>query len=158
MTSSEWAAWVQAIGSILAIAAAGLLPLWHQKVRSSTQREQWLQSLKSLALEVRDLGENIHETAKSEARRRGASMYESAEEYQPLVDALANFPAHFLTDRIHLIGLLHLRRYVARGDHLWRSIVRHGENDDEDWSDFIEATVTLKDEVIGAVSNIERFR
>jgi len=45
LSSSEWAAWVQAVGSVLAILAAAWFPIWHRRRELSRQLNNYVQML-----------------------------------------------------------------------------------------------------------------
>ncbi|MDF4024100.1 hypothetical protein P3W24_03830 [Luteibacter sp. PPL201] len=157
MTGSDAAAWVQAVGSVAAIVAAGLLPLWHERCKRKAQRQEWLSNLTALAFEVRDMAMAVAKAYRSEDSLYATRMGDDADEYAPLLEALGSFPSYALTDRLHLIALLHLRRFASHGDQLWRAAVSHGEALSHNW-EAKEQAGDLAEETVAFVEGVAAFK
>jgi len=144
MTASEWAAWVQAIGSIMAIGAAGWLPLWHRDKLEERRQKSLLTTLCALSAAAESMTRHIESVIRDEASRRGESMLGDKSQYKPLLQSVTGFPSHELTDGTALAQLFELRRIVERGNWLWQMIIDHGEEDPPtDWDDPVQAALAL---------------
>jgi len=62
------ASWVQAIGSILAIGAAGLFPFVHERAKEKRLRRNTLKSLLHLSVSLRDLQLRIKDSLANDGR------------------------------------------------------------------------------------------
>ena len=61
-----------------------------------------------------------------------ARMAGDPEEFAPVVEAVESFPSYTLTERNHLVALLHLRRYTAHVDRVWRGMLARS-SDESPW-------------------------
>jgi hypothetical protein len=157
MGSSDWAAWVQAVGSVLAIVGAAFMPIWHEEIKERRQRQKWLSALAAMAYEVHDLAKGNYETVRHEGNRMYAATEGVSTEYEPLLLALADFPSHVLTDRLHLSALLHLRRFAAQGSAAWKFICMNG-GADMFWTEQREDAKALMDETRAFADGVAKFR
>lgn len=149
-------AWVQAVGSIVAIVSAGLFPLWHERTKTRIQRRDSLAKLTALAYEVAGMADAVADAYRSRNQLAGVSLLADRDEYEPLVEALSAFPIYILTDRHHLSSVIHMRRYVSEGNRLWKAAVEHGEEMFETW-EAVDRAKSLRDETQAFAEGVARF-
>jgi hypothetical protein len=155
--SQATAAWVQAWGSIAAIFAAGLFAVGLEGHKRRARRKEWLSNLVALSLEVKDMAQGVAKAYASKGSLYETQMTGDSEEYAPVVEALASFPSYALTDRLHLVALLHLRRFAATSDRLWRAAVAKGEDMHRHWDAEVQAKA-MADETAAFAAEVARFK
>src|SRR5690349_4955482 len=92
LTPNEWAAWVQAVGTIVALAAAAWLPLWHRKLDLARQLNIYVEMISV-----------THSYAESDASQAGQWIDNVAFDWgnahwDALISALAGVEYHHLPD------------------------------------------------------------
>ncbi|WP_153046099.1 hypothetical protein [Pseudomonas sp. MF6396] len=55
LTAAEWASWVQAVGTIVAVGVAAYLPIWHSRVASKNRQNDLAQILRVISDDALDL-------------------------------------------------------------------------------------------------------
>lgn len=114
--SANTPAWVQAVGSIAAIIAAGLIPYQHEQVRTRKQKEDLLASVAWLALRVKNSFDHMADViGRSESRARDNWLFLAQPNNWVIHrDAAREFPlTGFTRDEIAL--LLSLRSITEFG-------------------------------------------
>ncbi|MFJ2379871.1 hypothetical protein [Pseudomonas protegens] len=121
LTTSEWASWVQAVGSILAIIGAALLPVWHSRVAENKREQQLVGILKVLtesALEkLIRLSAVFVRFDKEAERMKQYTASQLPHEWASLLSAIEQLPITELSPtRAGFVGSL--RDAVSFGNHL----------------------------------------
>lgn len=93
LSSSEWAAWVQAVGSVLAILAAAWFPIWHRRRELSRQLNNYVQML-SVAQSQADGDASLL----SQYVDNVADFSWSNTRWDPIIKALEGVEYHLLPD------------------------------------------------------------
>ena len=154
--NEKGAAWVQAVGSVAAIIAAGLFPLWHETQKTRTQRTENLSRLTALAFEVNGMAQAVADAYRSASSLAGISIFGNREECTPLVESISAFPMYALTDRHHLMAVVHLKSFAAEANRLWKAAVEHGDEMYGNW-DAMERAKALRTEVSAFAEAVAEF-
>lgn len=87
------ASWVQAIGSILAIGAAGLFPFVHEQAKEKRQRRNTRKSLLHLSVSLRDLQLRIKESLANDGRNLRWLKGDGPAELEQIRQLISELPA-----------------------------------------------------------------
>ncbi|WP_289139555.1 hypothetical protein [uncultured Pseudomonas sp.] len=87
------ASWVQAIGSILAIGAAGLFPFVHERAKEKRLRRNTLRSLLHLSVSLRDLQLRIRDSLANDGRNLRWLKGDGPAELNQISQLISELPA-----------------------------------------------------------------
>lgn len=87
------ASWVQAIGSILAIGAAGLFPFFHERAKENRLRRNTLKSLLHLSVSLRDLQLRIKGSLANDGRNLSWLKGDGPAELDQIGQLISELPA-----------------------------------------------------------------
>jgi len=118
MTSAEWAAWVQAVGTILALAIAIAAPIIHERVKERSERKRLLTGI---TVTVTNAAGALNQAVHLCETPEGAAEY--AEEFKQshwshIYRALDAFPIHTTNDQQLAFAVLEVQAFVQAAENI----------------------------------------
>lgn len=146
----DWPAWVQAVMSVVAILATAFVPRWIDAAKKRDSADQFIVLARYLADSAREL----HESAATNAGRRGLAMFGHEAEWKSIADGAMELSLDILPHADYLPVWLQLRQVALQLAQYHKALLtfgdrlEDGEFDDEIMDGYLKQTLKLYNDLI----------